>query len=157
MFMDKRLIAFIASVRRDKDVLAIILFGSTARGEAARDIDVCIALLPKKYTALQLSRKRMKFASSSFDVQIFQQLPLYIQQRILSEGKVLYDKLRSTAPEGIEIVEPQAEVIAKLRDQFRYNIMFKAKSVEEMLGVVKPVLKQYKRKKGVIVTINVDP
>ena len=50
--------------RRDPDVLAVILFGSRARGEAS--------------------------AGSDLDVAIFQQVPLYIRSRVLREGTVLF-------------------------------------------------------------------
>ncbi|MFB0561374.1 MAG: nucleotidyltransferase domain-containing protein, partial [Candidatus Lokiarchaeia archaeon] len=38
----------VKKAERDKDILAVMLFGSYARGEPARDIDVCLVLYPKK-------------------------------------------------------------------------------------------------------------
>ena len=86
-------------VRADKDILALIVFGSYARGEEYSDIDTCLVLEPKEYPELYLSKKRLQYlsqVSDKFDVQIFQQLPLYIKIRVLKEGKVLFCKDEDT-------------------------------------------------------------
>ena len=80
---------------QDTDVLAVLLFGSVARGEqtARSDIDVCLVLMPRKtpYESLPLARKRLEYLTQvDLDVQIFQTLPLYIRSRILKEGQVLF-------------------------------------------------------------------
>lgn len=90
-------------LKKDDYILAITLFGSFARNEPYSDIDVCI-VLNRKLTNLEMSRKRLKYqtlVSEPFDIQIFQQLPLYIRMRVLKEG-VLYfcrdlDKLHDIA------------------------------------------------------------
>ncbi|MFH0700871.1 MAG: nucleotidyltransferase domain-containing protein [Candidatus Woesearchaeota archaeon] len=79
--------------KKDPSVLAIALFGSYARQEKNyRDIDICLFLVPGKYSQLQLSKQKLKYTpeEEKYDVQIFQQLPLYIQKRILKEGKIIY-------------------------------------------------------------------
>ncbi|MBU7027553.1 MAG: nucleotidyltransferase domain-containing protein, partial [Theionarchaea archaeon] len=65
-------------VLKDKEVLAAILFGSFPQ-EGFSDIDVCIVLYPGKYKNLYLSEKRLNLmvALEDFDIQIFQQLPMY--------------------------------------------------------------------------------
>ena len=81
-------------VKKDKEVIAVLVFGSFARGESYRDIDICI-VLDKKYAKLHMSRKKLKYSSllpSKYDVSIFQQLPLYIRMRVLKDGKVLLSK-----------------------------------------------------------------
>lgn len=81
-------------IKKDKEIIAVLLFGSYIKGENYRDIDICI-VLDKKYSKLEMSKKRLKYASlfpSKFDVQIFQQLPLYIRKRILKEHQVLLCK-----------------------------------------------------------------
>ncbi len=83
----------IEEAKRDKDLLALILFGSRGRGEETQvsDVDVCVVLYPGKRDPLSLSHKRLKYLEiGDFDVHIYQQLPLFIQKRILKEGKVLY-------------------------------------------------------------------
>jgi len=82
---------FEQAAQKDEQVIAVLLFGSYARGEPNRDIDVCI-VLDRKYSPLQMSKKRLKFSSvlpGKFDVQIFQQLPIYIRKRILKDGKIM--------------------------------------------------------------------
>ena len=77
---------------RDADVLAVMLYGSVARGEASAesDVDVCLILMPEQRTAARLSAKRLEYLQEvDLDVQVFQQLPLYIRQRVLKDGRVL--------------------------------------------------------------------
>lgn len=80
-------------IRKDKDIIAIMLFGSYARNkEYARDVDLCV-VLDKNYPAGKLFTKRLKYLSRApdkFDIQIFQQLPLYVRISVLREGKFLY-------------------------------------------------------------------
>jgi predicted nucleotidyltransferase len=80
---------------QDADVLAVLLFGSVARGEQTvrSDIDVCLILMPPRtpYERSILSYKRLDYlAHFDLDVQIFQALPLYIRSRVLKEGQVLF-------------------------------------------------------------------
>jgi len=94
--VDTEIAGLIKKAQQDKDVLAVILFGSNARGDAgpASDLDICLVLQPKDHGDLKLSRKRLEYLKgvsiSDLDVQIYQQLPLYIRKRILKEGKILF-------------------------------------------------------------------
>jgi hypothetical protein len=85
----------IEKIKKDKDVIAIMLFGSYARNkEYARDIDLCV-FLNKNYTAKEIFKKRLNYLSGlpdKFDIQIFQQLPLYVKISVLKEGKMLFCK-----------------------------------------------------------------
>lgn len=81
--------------KADEEVLAILSFGSYARGERYSDIDVCLILRPGNYDELHLSEKRLDYLTvlgEGFDVQIFQQLPLYIGMRVLKEGSIEFCK-----------------------------------------------------------------
>ena len=83
----------IKTAQEDGQVLALILFGSQARGEptAASDIDLCLVLSPAPYTSLELSQKKLEYlAKFSTDIHIFQQFPIYMKQRVLRDGKVLF-------------------------------------------------------------------
>ncbi len=78
----------------DADVLAVLLYGSTARDEAttASDIDICLVLTRAHRSPRQLSDKRLTYLGDAdgVDVQVFQQLPIYIRQRVLKDGEVLF-------------------------------------------------------------------
>lgn len=75
----------------DDDVMAVILYGSSARGERARDVDICLVLYPGK--TADAFEKRVEYSRhEKLDVQVFQQLPLYIRRRVLKEGQVLLCK-----------------------------------------------------------------
>ncbi len=79
---------------KDKEVIAVLVFGSYARGEEHRDIDICV-VLDKKYLNLEMSKKRIKYSSllsDKYDLNIFQQLPLYIRKRVLKDGKIILCK-----------------------------------------------------------------
>lgn len=83
----------IKRARKDGQVLALILFGSQARGErtAVSDLDLCLVLSPAPYTPLELSEKKLEYlAKFSADIHIFQQFPLYMKQRVLRDGNVLF-------------------------------------------------------------------
>ena len=91
--VDKQLERLLSQAQKDSEILAVLLFGSTARdeGTAASDVDVCLLLQPRKYDSLTLSQKNLAYLQGNdLDVHIFQQLPLYIRQRVLKEGKVLF-------------------------------------------------------------------
>lgn len=77
----------------DADVLAVILFGSKAAGKGHKlsDIDICIVLRPGKHSPNALSHKKIEYLMQYyFDINIYQQLPIYIRQRIIKEGRVLF-------------------------------------------------------------------
>jgi predicted nucleotidyltransferase len=81
------------AAREAEDILAAIFFGSAARGEksSTSDLDLCLVLMPKVYSTLELSKKKLAYASQfRAHISIFQQLPLYIRKRILQEGEILF-------------------------------------------------------------------
>ena len=85
----------LAKAMEDPKVVAIILFGSRARGDTTvgSDYNLCLMLCPGQYTVEYLFQKRLGYlALGAGDVHIFSQLPLYIRQRVLKEGRVLLCK-----------------------------------------------------------------
>jgi predicted nucleotidyltransferase len=83
----------LARAATDRDVLAVILFGSQARGDAwpASDLDLCLVLEPARPSGPDGSRKRLDYlAEADLDLAIFQLLPLHVRSRVLKEGKVLF-------------------------------------------------------------------
>ena len=82
-------------VKQDEEVLAVIIFGSAVRQEKTplSDVDLCLVMmpLPKPSGPTGFSYKRLEYMKdNSFDVRIFQQLPLYIRVRVLKEGRILF-------------------------------------------------------------------
>ena len=77
---------------KDKDILAVALFGSSLKRKG-RDIDICLFLKDKK-SNLEMSRKRLSYSKfhDKIDIQIFQQLPVYIRIQILKQHKILLNK-----------------------------------------------------------------
>lgn len=95
MSNDKMLQKLLTRVRQDEEVLAIFLFGSVVREEQTHfsDVDLCLVLAPKPLPVepAVLSRKRLDYLKDfSFDIQIFQQLPIYVRRRVLKEGRLLF-------------------------------------------------------------------
>jgi uncharacterized protein len=91
----KGLSGLLNRAKKDQRVLAVLLFGSVARRRARKDsdTDICLVLLPEPYTRLQLSRMKLEYLQDfSQDVQVFQQLPLYIRKRVLEDGEILYSR-----------------------------------------------------------------
>lgn len=96
MNVTKNIEQLIEYASQDSDVVSVILFGSAARSEhnIQSDVDICIVLRRLNYSKIYLSEKKLKYLSvfGDLDIQIYQQLPVYIRQRILKEGKVLFCK-----------------------------------------------------------------
>ena len=79
---------------RDAEVLAVMLFGSHARGDAGpgSDIDVALVLQPE-LSREDATRKRAEYLSESdLDLSVFQQLPLHVRSRVLKAGVVLFTR-----------------------------------------------------------------
>ena len=92
--MDKNITSMISKAKHDREVVAIAIFGSKARGEQFRDIDVCIFLRDRVYSSSFLSQKKLNYTLSSqkYDVHLFNQLPLYIQREVVRDALILYVK-----------------------------------------------------------------
>lgn len=91
--IETKLKKLIDKATQDEEILAVILFGSHARGEAtpASDIDVCLVLAGRNHDPLFLSRKRLDYlAVGGLDIHLYQQLPIYIRRRVFKEGRVLF-------------------------------------------------------------------
>ncbi len=82
----------LAIAKKDREIVAVLLYGRHARGYAKpiSDIDLCLVLRKEKGAF----KKRVEYStvSENLDVQVFQKLPLYIKVRVLREGKTLHCK-----------------------------------------------------------------
>ncbi len=79
------------------------------------------------------------------------------KEMVFNQAKEIYEKLQAGKPDGSEVLDPQPDIVAKLRDKYRFTIMLKGQSLPTLLENLKAVVKSSKRKQGVILTINVDP
>jgi len=70
------------------EVIAIILFGSVARGHAREisDIDICIIT---RQVPEPVKMDLLSYGSEEIDVSLFYDLPITIRFQILREGKIL--------------------------------------------------------------------
>lgn len=81
----------LAQARGDPDVLAVVLYGSRARGDAGprSDTDVCL-VLRDAFPREELPRKTLDYLGFDLDLRVFQALPLPLRRRVLKEGKFLF-------------------------------------------------------------------
>lgn len=76
------------AVEKDKNVLAVIMFGSALGGEG-RDVDICLVA---DEGVGDLSTMLMYYSGrfcGKIDLSVFQMLPLYIRRNVL-KGKILF-------------------------------------------------------------------
>ena len=78
------------------------------------------------------------------------------EETVLQQAYSFYTELGKILPRGIDLLEPQPDMVPKLRDKYRFTIMLKGKSVQQILAFIKNGLKQFKRKSTVTLTVNVD-
>lgn len=89
--------ALLAEARADADVNAVLLFGSEAQGEPARDVDVAMVL--RRAFVGEIGDKQLQYAAfasgrrhEGVDASIFQALPLYVRRQVLRDAKPLFAK-----------------------------------------------------------------
>jgi hypothetical protein len=73
-----------------KEITAIYLFGSHARGETKPLSDVDICVITKTDTPEDRIEDILAHSSKKIDLQLFWRLPPAIRYRVLKEGKALY-------------------------------------------------------------------
>lgn len=89
-----------------KKIKFIIIYGSTAKGNqtSLSDIDLAVYYEGTKEERFRFRMKILGIISDKFDIQTFQDLPLYVQREVL-KGKILYyddirflyEKIRKTS------------------------------------------------------------
>ncbi len=80
----------IKAIGGDK-VRFVVLYGSAAKGKRTKlsDVDLAVFYNGDKGERFEFRKKILGRVSNEFDIQIFQDLPLYLQKDILSTGKVI--------------------------------------------------------------------
>ncbi len=92
MTAEDSLKVIIERAKKDEDILAVVVYGSYARHEDYNDIDVSLALCKSKVGKINSLKKEIEYSEPGLDVHIFQDLPLYIQARVLEEGIIYHVK-----------------------------------------------------------------
>jgi predicted nucleotidyltransferase len=92
---DEKMARLVSVAANDERVLALLLFGSRARGDATRlsDVDLCVVLDPTRSdagTAAAVKLAYLEATPGAFDIQVYQSLPIYVQKRVLAEGRAVY-------------------------------------------------------------------
>ena len=79
----------VQKAKTDKNIVAIILFGSYAREEVNfRHIDIALLLRNDEHDYIKKAAEY--WISDMFDISILNKLPVNTASRVLEEGKVLY-------------------------------------------------------------------
>jgi predicted nucleotidyltransferase len=73
-----------------EEVIAIILFGSVARGQAREISDIDICVVTKKGAPEPVKMDLLSYGSEKTDVSLFYDLPITIRFRVIREGKLLF-------------------------------------------------------------------
>jgi len=75
----------------------VILYGSTVEGKQTplSDVDIAVYYEGTKEERFKFRMEVLGNVNDKFDIQIFQDLPLYIRKEIISQGKILYQKNHS--------------------------------------------------------------
>jgi predicted nucleotidyltransferase len=114
----------VARAKHDPEVLAVLLFGSRARGDATMksDYDVCLVLAAEPTSDLAAAHKRLDYlAEADVDLVLFQQLPLHIRRQVLKEGTVLFardeDRLYELAIRTVRAFEDFRHIQREYLDQ----------------------------------------
>ncbi len=58
---------------------------------------------------------------------------------------------------GIQVLGPAPAAVARIRGSFRWNILLKGKTVAQLAGLLRKVLKDFKRYQGIPLSVDVDP
>jgi predicted nucleotidyltransferase len=77
-----------------KKIKFIILYGSIAEGNQTplSDIDIAVYYEGSKEERFKFRIEVLGNVNDKFDIQTFQDLPLYIRKEIISHGEILYQK-----------------------------------------------------------------
>ncbi len=71
--------------------LAILLFGSMAKGKEARDLDICI-VKPNEKNILNKIFRKINVNEKNYDIYIFEELPLYMKMEVIKNHLIIFSK-----------------------------------------------------------------
>jgi len=82
----------VKELKKITEVKAIYLFGSYARGNPKPYSDIDISVVTDKNISLKKRNYLLSFSSKIIDLSLFYNLPLYVQHRVVNEGKLLFSR-----------------------------------------------------------------
>lgn len=88
--LKKTLDGVICDLKKIKEVRAVYLFGSYAKGTARPLSDVDLAVIPSRKLSFEEKAEVCSHTSPQIQIMVFDDLPLYIQHRVFKEGILLY-------------------------------------------------------------------
>lgn len=117
MFMKEKINLFMKELKKIPNfnrVKFVILFGSYANGGQNKlsDIDFAVYYEGNKDERFQFRKKILSKLSDKYDIQVFQDLPLFVQINVL-KGKIVYAK-------DLSFVYDMAHDTIKKFDDFKY-------------------------------------
>jgi predicted nucleotidyltransferase len=111
-------------------VHSIMVFGSSARGEATEDsdIDICIIEDPGSVLGLHEKLRITRDLPEKLDVSFFHDLPLNIRQRVLQEGKIIHTKDSYHVYTLIKEVESEMFIYRRMQEEYHKEVMNRVKA-----------------------------
>lgn len=91
----KKDFSFLDKDIKEKNILAVILYGSYAKNmqHIRSDIDICIVAPKNKTVKERVNLLRYLWRNvntSKYDIRLFEELPLYIKASVIKNYKVIY-------------------------------------------------------------------
>ena len=91
--MDKQKILKDFEFAFKKNILAILLFGSHVKGEETIQSDIDICIVAPKCDREELWHEILRSVDTAkYDVEIFEELPLYLKVEVMENHRILYAK-----------------------------------------------------------------
>lgn len=75
---------------RKEEIVAIILFGSVARGQARSTSDIDLCIVTNRDLPHTSRWDLLSYGSQRIDLNLFWDLPVTVRFRVIREGRVLY-------------------------------------------------------------------
>ncbi|MFC1667335.1 primosomal protein N' [Candidatus Omnitrophota bacterium] len=80
------------------------------------------------------------------------------EEKVLAVSESLREKLiKKDKSKKVEILGPAPSAVSRLKGMYRWNLFLKSDNIENIISLLKKVLKGRRREGGVIITVDVEP
>lgn len=79
------------------------------------------------------------------------------QKKVQEAAYDLCARLKRKETKDIQVLGPAPAIVSKIRGKFLWNVLFKGKDIQKLIRGLREVLRDFRRYKGVKLTIDVDP